>query len=315
MKKLLANFISMFFLTKQKRHAIRSKFLRKEVLRQKKVEYQVVKQKLKDACGTDLLVPGRFLEYDLIFGIGATCHVTSVLGTHCLRRFSTPFDWTGGVPQSDWMAVPDVWRDTRFSNKINMLLRNFDGDFERENFKLVSVGIKEHSHHIVVDVKNGVRYMHHFPIDKSLESYFPEFYNTMKRRADRLSQAIKVSNRILILWIHRFSDQVDILDDLVSDKDAIDAMKKLKQAYPDKDFDIVFFECDGNKTGYEFEKNMVDDGIFRIRSNHYVVEDAYRFKYPYVNLTIQPIIAEALDNISLTGLLKDMQTKTGWLSD
>ena len=115
-----------------------NKILRREGSQQKKTEYQVVKQKWKEIYGSDLLVPGRFLEYDLIFGIGATCHATSVLETHRLRRFSTPFDWTGGVPQLDWMAVPDVWRDTRFNNKINMLLRDFDGDFEQENFKLVS---------------------------------------------------------------------------------------------------------------------------------------------------------------------------------
>lgn len=325
MRKFFANLVAGFVWNKNKRRSVRNKILRKVKIEVKKIEtpedfkkrYVSVKQKWREVCGENTpLRPGRFAEYDLIFGIGSTCHVTTILGEHKLRRFSTPLDWTGGVAPVGWYGLPDVHRDSRFNEKIDMLISGFRDAFVFDNFKLVCAdGLPKREHHIVADVKNNIRYIHHFPMDKSIESYFPEFLDTMKRRTDRLMKSIELSGKILIVWIHRISDQTDILDKVVSDEEAVLALNKLKQAYPDKEFDIVFFEADGTKAEYEFDKITVTDGVYKIRSNHYLEEDAYRFKYKYRNMRVQPIVAEALDNIALTDLLKDVQTKAGWLTD
>lgn len=314
MRKLFANLIAGLVWNGEKRRAVRKKILRKVKIEVKAVQnpedfkkrYMAVKKKWREVCGENApLRPGRFAEYDFIFGIGSTCHVASVLDRHMFRKFSTPLDWTGGAEPLGYWVLPDVWRDTRFNEKINMMMRDFEGDFELNNFKQVCVSTVGRQHHVVVDVKNNIRYMHTFPINKSLEMHFPEFQEMMKKRVDRFNRAIEKSQKILIVWIHRFADQVELQDQVVSDDDAISAIEKLKKKYPGKDIDIVFFEHDGTKAEYEFDKITVTDGVYRVRSNHYLEEDAYRYKHKYNDLKVQPIIAEALDNIVLTDLLKE----------
>ena len=75
---------------------------------------------------------------------------------------------------------------------------------------------------------------------------------------------------------------------------------------------MVFFEHDGTKHEYEFDKIRVCDGAYRIRSNHFLNEPAYSHVVKYAShyegqlVQYTPAVDEALDNIHLTDTLADM---------
>ena len=81
---------------------------------EKKYNYLHLKAKWLEHENGQILLPGRFDEYDLIFCIGASCHGTTMLKHFDLRRFSTPFDYTAGIAPDGWLTTPDIYRDTRF---------------------------------------------------------------------------------------------------------------------------------------------------------------------------------------------------------
>ena len=100
------------------------------------------------------------------------------------------------------------------------------------------------------------------------------------------------------------------MDAPVTDAQITDAIKRLSKKFPGKDIDFVFFENDGYKNRFEFEKceisvpKIPNCRAYRVKSNHYILEPIYTYKYHFPGGRFgQPslVISEALDNISLTG--------------
>ena len=325
MKHFFANFIAMFFISKKLRRRIRTKIMgennqkiHEEFLlntlnlineKQKRLndleqKYKYLQLKAEWLTHNDgkLLLPGSVNEYDLIFAIGATCHVTTLLDKFHFRRFSSPFDWTTGVHPKTWVVAPDVYRDSRFHEKIQALCDNFKDWLNPKNFKYVSQYINQNTkHHVVVNVKNKTQFIHEFPVEQDIMQHMPEFINKMNRRITHLYDAIDKSQHILVLWVSSIWDQRTYLEKNVSDKDIKWAIKKLQKKYPNKYFDLVFFEPDGTKDRFEYEKIEVAPGAFIIKSNHFLTDAEYGFKHPTDNLTPHiHVISEMLDNIHLS---------------
>ena len=326
MKHFFANFIAMFFISKKLRRRIRNKIMKKEKsynpqeekllnieqqISEKQHILDTLEQKykylsLKASWLTSnkgiLPLPGRFNEYDLIFCIGASCHGTTMLKHFDLRRFSTPFDYTAGIAPDGWLTNPDIYRDTRFKEKVKALCDNFKDWLEPENFKYVSQYINSSVSHLqVVNSKTGIRYIHEFPANQDIMQHMPEFIEKNIRRIKYMYDAIDKSQKILIIWISGIWDQTVVLEKNVPSKDIKWAVKNMKNMYPNKIFDFVFFEPDGTKERFEYEKIEIAPGAFRIKSNHFLKDFEYNFVhtapdyFPHIH-----VISEMLDNIKLS---------------
>lgn len=302
LRKFIANILCLFIPNKKIRHKLRDSFCRPRVSKQK---YINIKQQWKQHGNGEKLLPARFEKYDLVFGIGSVCHVRMYLDIFKLVRFSTPLDWTGTLPPSNFSQSFDLYRDTKFKEKIDFVCNNFAGYYEPKDMRLLSDGFNlNQQHHQVVNIKTQITFRHLFPIDISMEQFLPQFCDIMARRTKRLINAIENSDKILIVWMHRVFDHRDVADKPVPDQDIKNAVEKLNKRFPGKKFDLVFFEHDGYKDKFEYEKQEVMPGAYRILSNHWCTASEYGYKYTFLNLpfhTPSLCVAEALDNISLTG--------------
>ncbi|MBR0212346.1 MAG: hypothetical protein IJQ55_01950 [Alphaproteobacteria bacterium] len=341
MKHFFANFIAMFFISKKLRRRIRTKIMGEKPIIQpvknddnnalndaltikqnqlsqteqqineklqaldnleNKYNYKYLKSEWLMHNNGKLLLPGRFKEYDLIFSIGSSCHPTTMLMFFELRRFSTPFDWTGGEMPENWYQQPDIHRDTRFREKISAICNNFQDWLTPEYFKYVCSSRKlEALHHHVVNTKTHIRYAHEFPANQDIMQHMPEFVEKTQRRIKNLYAAIDKSKHILVIWMASIWDQRTILEQPVSDKDIKWAVKQMQKMYPNKEFDFVFFEPDGNQGKFEYERIMITSNACRIRSNHFFINNEYNFVHPaHENQPHIHVISEMLDNIHLS---------------
>ena len=264
--------------------------------------YQNLKSEWLSHNNGQILLPGRFIEYDLILGIGSTCNVTEMLRYFGHRRFSSPFDWTAGMEPSNWYSQPNIHRDTRFHEKIQAICDNFKDWTKPEYFKYVNAWEAPNTpHHHVVNTKTRIRYIHEFPTDQGILQYFPEFIEKTNRRIDNLFKAIQASQKILIVWMTRVGDQRSILEKNVPDVDIKWAIKQTQKLYPHKIFDFIFFEPDETKKRFEYDKIEVAPGAYRIKSNHFLLNPEYNFiaqsteSRPHIH-----VISEMLDNIHLS---------------
>lgn len=302
LRKFIANILCLFIPNKKIRHKLRDSFCRPRVSKQK---YINIKQQWKQHGNGEKLLPARFEKYDLVFGIGATCHVRRYLDIFKLARFTTPLDWTAGAWPCNFDKIPGIGRDSRFREKIECLYNDFNGYYNPEDMRIVNLAVAPGiAHQHIVNIKTGIFIPHIFPFDVSMEQYMPTFRETIKRRADRLINAIKQSDKILIVWMNHVFDYRTIHDLPVPDIDIINAVKRLNKKFAGKQIDFVFFEHDGTKDKFEYEKQEVAPGAYRILSNHFFLASEYGYKYklPSTPFFIPSLcIAEALDNISLTG--------------
>lgn len=306
----------MFFISRQKRHMVREKIINildlKKTLNnlrndnnklEQEIKYLRIKLKWLQCTNGKLLLPGRNTEYDLVFAIGSTCHITTILDYFKLRRFSTPLEWTGGEAPENWCQLPDIYRDTRFREKIDAICNNFSEYMIPKDFQYVSEWTGNKVHHNVVNMRTHIRFLHHFPIDKSIEEYMPTFVETMQRRAKNLQDALKKSNKILICWLSTLWEQRAILENPVSDNDIKYAIKCLNKKFPNKQIDFVFFEHDGRLGHFEFERKNVTPDAVRIKSNHFLYDDEYDFKCVFDKKSGKHhlhVVSECFDNIKLS---------------
>jgi hypothetical protein len=269
----------------------------------KKRDYLRLKSEWLRHNNGKLLLPGRFDEYDLILPVGPSCHVSMLLDRFQLRQFSSPFEWTGGKEPANWFQEPDIHRDSRFHEKIQAISDNFKNWFVPENIKYVAGSISlQKQFHKVVNIKTNIQYLHEFPANQDIVQHMPEFIKKMTRRKQHMYDAIGHSHKILILWLSNIWGQRVMLEKTVSDKDIKWAVKKLHKMYPDKLFDLVFFEPDATQGKFEYQRQIVAPGANRIKSNHFLTDTEYTFghlptdaEHPYVH-----VISEMLDNIHLS---------------
>ena len=315
----------MFFISKKLRRCVRNKIMgdkhsitnelkiREEQLSEKEKMLDVLEKKYKylELKAKWLIhnngkkpLPGRFDEYDLIFCIGPTCHGTTMLKHFKLRTFSNPFDYSAGMRPNEWFERPDIYRDSRFHNKVQALCNHFHNWLNPKYFKYTSHFITETDiHHCITNTKTRIQYIHEFPIDKDIMQHMPEFIEKTKRRINNLYDAINKSDKILIVWLARIWNQTTLLDKNVSNKDIKWAVTQMKTLYPNKNFDFAFFEHDGTKKQFEYKKTEVIPGAYRIKSNHFLIDNEYNFVHPTLieqNAPHVHVISEMLDNIRLS---------------
>lgn len=108
---------------------------------------------------------------DLVTSLGSACRPAQALKRNNLRVFSSPFDWM---------------MEYKLGTIINFINNGFDNFFLQSSI----IGICG-KNHIVRDELTGMIAMHSFPIDKTIEEFYPQFIFTMKKRFIRLINLFK----------------------------------------------------------------------------------------------------------------------------
>lgn len=287
---LLANMAGAFIPSRRLRHTVRRKIRNIYI----KKLYTDIKQEWNRRGPAP--IPARYTEYDVVLAIGARCAISDVLKCFKLRTFSNPFEWTEGLDKDTETQL----LDSGFIRKITALYNDFEDYFNFEDFEIRS-GDKIYQHLPMVNKKHRIGWWHIFPLDQSWERSFPAVREKVMRRFNRMIEKISNSNRILFVWSDGVLNQRGTFINPVSDDDIKSAMKMLAKKWPGKHFDIVFFQHDGTKDKFEFDKIQVCEGAYRIKSNHFDLENAYMIKHaPHCARQDVPLVmSEMLDNIKL----------------
>ncbi|EAI2900611.1 hypothetical protein F2N09_02550 [Campylobacter upsaliensis] len=113
---------------------------------------------------------------DVFISAGGGCKVAFYLRKFKLRTFSSPFDWLGLYALSDINAC--------FEEDFANFFKEYEEVFSTTNKRWVR------------DRQNGMRSMHDFSFEESLECGYERFITQKRRRFENLKHHIKASKHI-----------------------------------------------------------------------------------------------------------------------
>lgn len=123
----------------------------------------------------------EYIKVDYAISVGSACRPAHYLRKYGIRRCSNPLDWMMGYS---------------LDTIINLFKNDFNNFFTNR---------KEHSQKAgnrfkyIEDTTNGIISIHSFPLDTYEDSVYDNFYETMKRRYDRMKECISRSDSILFV--------------------------------------------------------------------------------------------------------------------
>lgn len=121
------------------------------------------------------------IRADLFVSVGGVCRPAHYLRRFHLRSFSSPFDWITNYKLEH----------------IIHFLRNDGADFFANiEYMGDDEWVKTHS---IKDTNTGMISIHDFPLNKSVEEYYPDFIAKYKRRFANLKKALQKSKCIVFL--------------------------------------------------------------------------------------------------------------------
>ncbi|MCR2059391.1 papain-like cysteine peptidase [Campylobacter helveticus] len=118
----------------------------------------------------------KSLKADVFISVGAGCKVAFYLKKFKLRTFSSPFDWLGLYTLVD----------------INVCFEQDFANFFKDYEEVPSTTNKRW----VRDRQNGMRSMHDFSFEESLDEGYERFITQKRRRFENLKRHIKASKHI-----------------------------------------------------------------------------------------------------------------------
>ena len=136
--------------------------------------------------------------YDAIINLGGDCQVAYQLHVHGLRQYALPFD--GFI--------------TPFYALYNMVLYDFDGFLEPDNFELA---IDSNNNKYILDKKYGIGLLHDFKLEEDFLSGYAVFVEKYGRRIDRFRNLMIESHYPLFIRKRITKEQAVKLRDLIVD--------------------------------------------------------------------------------------------------
>ena len=121
------------------------------------------------------------IRADLFVSVGGVCRPAHYLRMFYLRRFSSPFDWM---------------MNYKLEHIIHFLRNDSADFFVNIEYMGDDEWVKTHS---IKDTNTGMISIHDFPLDKSVEEYYPNFIAKYKRRFANLKKALQKSKCIVFL--------------------------------------------------------------------------------------------------------------------
>lgn len=190
-------------------------------------------------------------KYDLIFSIGAACSCTRSLRFSHLQNCSYPFDWLFG---SD------------FQGRIDILISEFKRYIEKDDLEDLNCTNNDEKNlcEVYYNKYNDITFNHDFPFDVPFEDGYKNVKEKYNRRINRLLSNINKAKNILLVYI----ETPDCKNKLSDDNVLFEASKKLKDKYPDKNFDILYFSQDFNLNHNEYKEVLKTNEITKIVGNY-----------------------------------------------
>lgn len=173
-------------------------------------------------------------DFDVAFSVGEACQPAFHLSRLHLRTEAFPLDWQMGY---------------NLDTVLHLLSTNFIDFFvDVSENDMKSLDIEKR---YVLDNKNGIVSMHHFPKDISLKEGQKKFKFIMNNRAKKLNEKLLSANRVLIVC-----NRKDNINDI---KEFMDGMHLL---YGDVNLTLINIRHDSNiVTGEMLQEVIYKNGV------------------------------------------------------
>ena len=177
-------------------------------------------------------------SYDLAFGCGFSCGVTSALREAGLQFASFPFDWT---------ATPS------FIKAAKTIAEGFDHWLEKEDLELVDVKHSGINKRIYANRRTGFGFVHDFSLFLTADAAYEAEKKKYMRRIERLENSLSASARVLSV-----AAECPLLSPL-----KMETLKETKRIFetrfPNTVFDLLYFHAVDGATKAHVESE--NDGI------------------------------------------------------
>ena len=208
----------------------------------------------------DVELPSK--TFDIIVPIGASCHTSMMLRMLGLQSYSYPLDWSA--------SDKDEHNDMGLTKRIGLLCNGFKNFINRSDLRESIISHKKHRY--IVNSRTCLHYVHDFPSDISIDAEYPNFYERYSRRVKRLLEDVASSNRIAFVWTQDTWDQIRECPTHQSDEVWINSYNALVERFAGKEIVLFVFEHDGQMSKNVVEETIIDNKIFRFKSNHIAVD-------------------------------------------
>lgn len=163
-------------------------------------------------------------KYDFIFSLGAACSCTQTLRKAQLQFASYPLDWLFG---SD------------LAGRVDIVASRFER-FLEETDLTYAYSIRSISCDAYHNAFNDLTFNHDFEFGKELKETFPAVKEKYDRRIKRLLDRIDQAKSVLGVYIETPNSGIS----KYTKQDLENIHAKLKNAFPDKRFDLLYISPD-----------------------------------------------------------------------
>lgn len=189
-------------------------------------------------------------KYDFICSIGAACSCAQSLISAGLRTTSGPFDWLWG---SDFLG------------RINILCSDFYRFIKKDD--LISCGYNNGDAKNLCDIyKNEYTKLvlnHDFPSGIALEDSYDDVAQKYERRINRMLSNINDAKCVLLVYI-----ETPDTDNHTSNEDIIQGYEQIKNRWPNKTIDILYFTNDLLLSPRHYRLEHLSDNVTKIIANY-----------------------------------------------
>ena len=171
-------------------------------------------------------------RFDIIYSLGLDCACAKYLIKFGLRSCSGPFDWLSGA---------------NFSTRMNLILNDFSGFFEKDEIKLLTpskdktMNFRTDDYH---NIAKGFAYYHDFRSGIPFDEEYLNVKQKYDRRIKRFLRNINEKKKVLLVYHAHF--------ETVPNYVCIEYCKKLEQKF-NKPIYLVIIENDFSKSSSEIE--------------------------------------------------------------
>lgn len=161
------------------------------------------------------------LRYDIVYGIGQDCANSDYMVTSGLRCTASPFDWLAG------------W-DAGFMRHVDLICTDFRDFLDLDSLQVLphpSGSYDDMEHHYCQNRKTGIRFLHDFPIGRTVAESFDSVKKKFDRRIERFYRLISQSANVLFVYWTR----TEVLDG----NTVAEALARLRKRFPGTYLDLL----------------------------------------------------------------------------
>ena len=170
--------------------------------------------------------------YDAVVSIGQWCATAICMKKLGLRSASGPFDWLFGGGE-------------RVESYVGLMLSGFSGFFLRDNLRKVREDPAEGAE-VYVDVVQGWEFRHDFRMGVRFEENYAKSRARFDRRINRFLGTLRSGGSVMLVhWLG---------EGRYRREDVVEAMRRLRAAYPSTTIDLVVLETEPHADGVAYEE-------------------------------------------------------------